>query len=89
MQCGKSVLHVRPNAERSCGADEDTNLAAAHFIKEFLLILVRNFLHNSNFFTRNPALNELFANVIVDVKATFSCARRCGFIAEKDLRTAL
>ena len=85
MQRSKPVLYVCPDAECPGRTDQHTNCPAAHLVKEFLLILVRDFLHNGNFFARDSALNELLANIVIDIEAPFPGACRSRLITENNL----
>ena len=89
MQCRKAILHVRPDTERSRRADQNANLAAAHLVKELLLVPVRNFLHDSDLLAWDPRCDELVAHVVVDIKSALPGTRGGRFVAEEDLRPAL
>ena len=75
MQCRKAILHVRPDTKRSRRADQNANLAAAHLVKELLLVLVRNFLHDSDLLARDPRCDELVAHVVVDIESALPGTR--------------
>ena len=89
MQCRKAILHVRPDTERSRRADQNANLAAAHLVKELLLVLVCDFLHDGDLLAWNARCDELLAHVVVDIESALPGTRRGRFVAEENLRPAL
>ena len=89
----QSILHIRPNAHLVSGAEQNTHLALADFLKQCFFCLIRIRVMNVRNLLRLHALsNQLCANIVIDVEASVLIWRRlvtedqlCGLLLARIL----
>ena len=88
MQSNQAVLYVSARTEFRSGTHQDPHLTGTDFGKQFFLSgFCICFVDKGNLFFRNAFCNQLFTNVIVNVKASVSLGG--GKVTETKLRRAV